>query len=191
MYFYNTNYILFVWNNVIIHGFKSVCQNKPLDIYFVVDISKSINKKELKQERDALRHLFDSFEIARGKTRIGLIKFHSLAETELTLGEQETNAGLRETKVLTRGKIRGGTRTDMAMNMMMDNFGKDTSSGRAKVCILLTDGRATAPLDKMIDRLHKSDIKVSWFYYGIEITCMHFAINCIVRATPPTAACCV
>jgi len=129
-----------------------------LDIYFVVDISKSINEKELAQERLAIRTLIGSFDVGKDKSRVGLIKYHHFDEQEFPLGKYATHEELSAIDILTRGKIKGGTRTDLGMLLMVDKFKKEGKAGHRQVAILLTDGKATADLDDMISALEKTDI---------------------------------
>ena len=69
-------------------------------------------------------------------------------------------------KVLTRVEnLRGGTRTDLALNAAMAAFDEESLPGRQKVIIVITDGKATAPLQQSLEMLHHhTDIKVQNFY---------------------------
>jgi len=136
-----------------------VCVGEPLDLFLVVDISKSINKVEIQKERDAIELILEYIDVGKDASRVGLIKYHREAEIEFGLDEYTSNKQLEGLKLLTRGNIKGGTRTDLAMNLMMDTFAADTKTGRKRACILLTDGRATAPLKDMINKLETTDIK--------------------------------
>ena len=78
------------------------CKDTILDIYFVVDISKSISEKELIQEREAVRYLINSFDIDKDRSRVGLIKYHHITELEFSLGKYATRQELNSVKVLTR-----------------------------------------------------------------------------------------
>ena len=126
----------------------------------MVDISKSIGKKELEHERGAIRYLLNSFDIGQNKSRVGLVKYHFSADNEIPLGKYSTREELSKVEILSRGDIKGGTRTDLGMNMMMDKFAEDKQKDRTRISVLLTDGKATASLEEMIARLAKTDIKV-------------------------------
>lgn len=139
-----------------------VCEGEPLDVYFVVDISKSISAKELEAEQAVVRFFLNNLNIASTSdgARVALIKFHNFAEEEFGLDVYSSREQLKDVDILTRGFIRGGTRTDQAMELMMDKYEADTATGRKQVSILLTDGKATADLTDMIARLEgKPEIK--------------------------------
>jgi len=140
-----------------------VCVGETTDVFFVVDISKSINnKKELPQERLAVRKMFEYIDIGKDASRVGLIKYHREVETEFEMDTYKTHKQLEDHDLLTRGKIKGGTRTDLAMHLMMQKFKDDKKANRKQVCILLTDGKATASkkeMNNMTSTLENTDIK--------------------------------
>merc|ERR1712198_109873 len=140
-----------------------VCKSKPQDIYMVVDTSKSINDNEIKRVREAVKLFFEYIDVGPHASRVGLIKYNKIATEEFGLDEYTSNAQLKALNILSRGKIDGGTRTDIAMLLAMQKFKDDPRKGeRAQVIILLTDGRATAgknEMQAMLTNLTNTDIK--------------------------------
>ena len=117
------------------------CEGKPLDIYMVVDISKSISHKELDQERSAVREILQQFDI--GKTRVGIIKYHKDAITEFKLGSISSQNELKNAAIVQRPVKIAGTRTDLGLIEMKNNMKDESDSDRTQVAIVVTDGKAT------------------------------------------------
>jgi len=137
------------------------CVGLVADVYFVVDVSRSIQKQELIAERKAVTFLIGGFDIAPDKSRVGLIKFYKNAEQEFSLSRFSSREELSHHDMLSRkpGKVPGGTRTDLGLNMMMDGFRDEQIDDRMKIAFIVTDGKATAKLDETLVRLNQMNIE--------------------------------
>ena len=78
----------------------SECMNKPFDIYIVADKSVSIDIEDLDIEREAIRRVYNSFDIGAGKTRVGLISYNTEAETEFTLSSYNSAASINSASIV-------------------------------------------------------------------------------------------
>ena len=144
------------------------CVGKPLDIYVVVDISKSINDDELKQESSAVRYILQQVDIGKDKSRAGIIKYHKFSSTEFDLSKITSQSALAKAKIVTRPVKIGGTRTDLGLIEMEKNFKNESNADRKKVAIVVTDGKATVNksiLKKVVDEIHKTDTMVLKLYF--------------------------
>jgi len=140
------------------------CKEKQLDIYIVVDISKSIGDQQLIQERSCVRSLFNYFDLAATKTRVGIITYHKYVMTEFTLAEHTTREQINDVDVVQRPIKVAGTKTDLALEQMLENFDQEQIAGREKICILITDGKATSSpthMKNIADKIEqRGDIKL-------------------------------
>ena len=78
----------------------SECMNKPFDIYIVADKSVSIEIEDLDIEREAIRRVYNSFDIGAGKTRVGLISYNTEAETEFTLSSYNSAGSINSASIV-------------------------------------------------------------------------------------------
>merc|ERR1712121_345821 len=106
-------------------GQEHECVKAKVDVFFLVDVSKSIGINEFLDEKKAVKFLITGFDLDKKSTRVGLIKFYRTADLEFGLGQYASRDALLSQDILIRkGKPPAGTRTDLALNMMMDEFEK-------------------------------------------------------------------
>jgi len=138
------------------------CLPPSLDVMFVVDISRSIGPKQLLQAQETVRLLIQNLPVVPGSSRIGIIKYNIGAIEEIPLGKYETKEELLQQPMVIRDEILPGTRTDIAMNLMMKKLKASRIQDRPQVAILITDGKATSrakDMNTMIGNLTTSGIK--------------------------------
>ena len=149
----------------------SACEDRVMDVYFVVDTSKSISTKELAAAEETVRYIINNFDIGPNKTRIGLITYnrHVFQDFQLNTYPDRASINALEAIVTREDGIKGGTRTDLALEQMLENFAEE-SSGRERVLLLITDGKATAPVKAVARAMDKTDIRVGHdtFYESIR-----------------------
>ena len=135
-----------------------------MDVYFVVDTSKSIQAKQFAMEEESIRYILGNFDIGYNKTRVGLVTFNREVGTHFNLTKYQSRGELTSLDhLLTRPtNLKGGTRTDLALKEMMNNFEVE-SKNKHKVAIIITDGKATAPLKDSLAELDQTDILVLIF----------------------------
>ena len=136
----------------------------------VVDISRSINGDELKQEATAVRKIMTNFDIGKTKTRVGIVLFHKQPVIKYRLNDLKSNTDLDNATVISRPRrFPGGTRTDLGLHTARKLMKKESKGGRSKVMVVITDGRATVNskiLKKAVAKVHKSGTKVGFYQCG-------------------------
>ncbi len=63
------------------------CHGSKSDLMFVVDGSGSIGAGNFERMKDFLKLIVDSVDVARGKTRVGLVQFSNRPVTEFSLNQ--------------------------------------------------------------------------------------------------------
>ena len=138
------------------------CVDKQLDIYIVVDKSKSIKDHELVKARRCVKYVLNNFDVAKNKTRIGLVSYHKYAITEFDLDAYSTIQEMNALTLVSRPVKVAGTKTAKALSLMLENFKAEAKPGREKIGILVTDGKATEPVKDIAAEIEKTDVKVSF-----------------------------
>ncbi|XP_033747185.1 cartilage matrix protein-like isoform X2 [Pecten maximus] len=67
-------------------GRKRVC-GKIADLAFVIDSSRSIGETEFKRELDFVREVLQEFELGRDKTRVAIVSFSNVVNTEFNFNQ--------------------------------------------------------------------------------------------------------
>ena len=96
----------------------SGCGSKA-DILFVVDGSGSVAKKKFKKGIDFVNTVIKQFKIGKNENRIGVIQFSSKSRTEFGFNEYLDNEKVAKA-IDSITYMKGGTRTDKAINMAID-----------------------------------------------------------------------
>uniref|UniRef100_A0A4W6CBJ6 Matrilin 3b n=1 Tax=Lates calcarifer TaxID=8187 RepID=A0A4W6CBJ6_LATCA len=132
---------------------RSNCRNRPIDLVFIIDSSRSVRPAEFEKAKEFLQDMVDSLEIGSDATRVGLVNYASTVQIEFLLKTYSAKSALRQ--ALARVEpLASGTMTGMAIKTAMEKAftaeaGARTSSMNiAKVAIIVTDGR---PQDKVED----------------------------------------
>ncbi|GAA6230870.1 matrilin-3-like isoform X1 [Lates japonicus] len=132
---------------------RSNCRNRPIDLVFIIDSSRSVRPAEFEKAKEFLQDMVDSLEIGSDATRVGLVNYASTVQIEFLLKTYSDKSALKQ--ALARVEpLASGTMTGMAIKTAMEKAftaeaGARTSSMNiAKVAIIVTDGR---PQDKVED----------------------------------------
>jgi len=139
------------------------CSGKAYDVYIVADKSVSIGIEELDVEWEIIKRIYNSLEIAPGKTRVGLISYAKKAKTEFGLSKFSSAAAMNKKTFLKRTGTDAGTNTYTALQLLKENFAKEGYAGRQKIAVVITDGRSTTPnmTIQAANKIHyDTDIKV-------------------------------
>ncbi|XP_037652227.1 matrilin-3-like isoform X1 [Sebastes umbrosus] len=144
---------------------RSNCRNRPIDLVFIIDSSRSVRPAEFEKAKEFLQDMVDSLEVGSDATRVGLVNYASTVQIEFLLKTYFTKSALKQ--ALARVEpLASGTMTGMAIKIAMEKAftaeaGARASSGTiVKVAIIVTDGR---PQDKV------EDVSAAARASGIEI----------------------
>ncbi|XP_070776782.1 matrilin-3-like [Enoplosus armatus] len=144
---------------------RSNCRNRPIDLVFIIDSSRSVRPAEFEKAKEFLQDMVDSLEIGSDATRVGLVNYASTVQIEFLLKTYFAKSALKQ--ALARVEpLASGTMTGMAIKTAMEKAftaaagARASSTNIAKVAIIVTDGR---PQDKV------EDVSAAARASGIEI----------------------
>ena len=116
-----------------------------IDIVFLLDSSGSIGSRNFVTMKNFVNNIVSNFDIGDNQARIGIIEFSTNASLILPLGSIN-NTNQLNTFIGNISYIGRGTRTDLALNLLLTAFNTSrTSHGIPRVAIVLTDGRSNQP----------------------------------------------
>ncbi|KAM3595435.1 uncharacterized protein V6R79_023511 [Siganus canaliculatus] len=144
---------------------RSNCRNRPIDLVFIIDSSRSVRPAEFEKAKEFLQDMVESLEIGSDATRVGLVNYASTVQIEFLLKTHSDKSALKQ--ALARVEpLASGTMTGMAIKTAMEKAftteagARTSSSSITKVAIIVTDGR---PQDKV------EEISAAARASGIEI----------------------
>ncbi|XP_040917358.1 matrilin-3-like isoform X3 [Toxotes jaculatrix] len=144
---------------------RSNCRNRPIDLVFIIDSSRSVRPAEFEKAKEFLQDMVDTLEIGSDATRVGLVNYASTVQIEFLLKTYFHKSALKQ--ALARVEpLASGTMTGMAIKTAMEKAftaeagARASSKNIAKVAIIVTDGR---PQDKV------EDVSAAARASGIEI----------------------
>lgn len=111
-----------------------------LDLVFVADSSRSVNKDNFRLEKKFIADLVSRFPIGPTKTRIGLITFNTNPKTRFTLKTYATNEGVHRA-IDAVPYEEGGTFLSKALYQVRANMTYRNDKKVSKIVIVFTDGR--------------------------------------------------
>ena len=144
------------------------CNNKPADIYFVMDASSSIGRQNYKKQKRFLVNLARQFDIGKDKTRVGVISFSNSYKVSIPLGSANDINSLSRA-IHNIPYIRGGTHTAAALKYIK-NFGFSSTIARrdaSQIVIVLTDGYSRDPFSTKQEAKKLHDAGITTFVIGI------------------------
>lgn len=143
----------------------TACKNRPLDLVFIVDSSRSVRPEEFEKVKIFLSEMIDTLDVGERTTRVAVMNYASTVKVEFPLRTYFDKASLKEA-VSRIEPLSAGTMTGLAIQAAMDEvFTKEMGTRPAalnipKVVIVVTDGR---PQDQV------QDVAASARTAGIEI----------------------
>ncbi|XP_029316217.1 matrilin-3-like isoform X15 [Cottoperca gobio] len=144
---------------------RSNCRNRPIDLVFIIDSSRSVRPAEFEKAKEFLQDMVESLEVGSDATRVGLVNYASTVQIEFLLNTYFAKSALKQ--ALARVEpLASGTMTGMAIKTAMEKAftaaagARASSTNIAKVAIIVTDGR---PQDKV------EDVSAAARASGIEI----------------------
>lgn len=133
---------------------------------FAVHSSRSLTPSNYRKEKELVKRVAATLNIAPGRSRIALILYSNFATAAVRLDEEKTLASF-DNLVDGLPHERGVTRIDRALKLARSIFDSNgvTRRGVPKIFILLTDGKQTMAqdvltLDEAARPLHERDVKI-------------------------------
>ncbi|XP_071404247.1 matrilin-3 [Pithys albifrons albifrons] len=143
----------------------TACTNRPLDLVFIIDSSRSVRPEEFEKVKIFLSEMIDTLDVGERTTRVAVMNYASTVKVEFPLRTYFDKASLKEA-VSRIEPLSAGTMTGLAIQTAMDEVFTEEMGTRPatfnipKVVIVVTDGR---PQDQV------QDVAASARTAGIEI----------------------
>ena len=137
----------------------------------MLDASGSIGSSNFVTMKDFVKSVVSNFEIGADKTRVGVIRFASLASIVIPLGSIN-NALQLNNSITNINYTRGGTATHLALNLLHAAFSNArTSQGIPRVAIVFTDSRSNSPSSTIqaAQAVHSAGVVVYSFGIGNNV----------------------
>ncbi|NWX24094.1 MATN3 protein, partial [Aegotheles bennettii] len=143
----------------------NACKNRPLDLVFIIDSSRSVRPEEFEKVKIFLSEMIDTLDVGERTTRVAVMNYASSVKIEFPLRTYFDKASMKEA-VSHIEPLSAGTMTGLAIQTAMDEVFTEEMGTRPatfnipKVVIVVTDGR---PQDQV------QDVAASARTAGIEI----------------------
>ncbi|KAM6432707.1 matrilin-3 [Rhynochetos jubatus] len=143
----------------------TACKNRPLDLVFIVDSSRSVRPEEFEKVKIFLSKMIDTLDVGERTTRVAVMNYASTVKVEFPLRTYFDKASMKEA-VSHIGPLSAGTMTGLAIQTAMNEVFTEEMGTRPatfnipKVVIVVTDGR---PQDQV------QEVAASARTAGIEI----------------------
>ncbi|XP_041668862.1 matrilin-3-like [Cheilinus undulatus] len=144
---------------------RSNCRNRPIDLVFIIDSSRSVRPAEFEKAKDFLVDMVDSLEIGVDATRVGLVNYASTVKIEFLLKTYFDKSALKRALAQVE-PLASGTMTGMAIKTAMEKAFTLEAGARAgntniaKVAIIVTDGRPQDKVEEVSAAARSSGIEI-------------------------------
>uniref|UniRef100_A0A665V4F9 Matrilin 3b n=1 Tax=Echeneis naucrates TaxID=173247 RepID=A0A665V4F9_ECHNA len=177
--------VRFPSRNCFTNVFSSNCRNRPIDLVFIIDSSRSVRRAEFEKAKEFLQDMVDSLEIGSDATRVGLVNYASTVQIEFLLKTYFQKSSLKQ--ALARVEpLASGTMTGMAIKTAMEKAFTAEAGARvssvniAKVAIIVTDGRPQDNVEEVAAAARASGIEI--YAVGVDRADM---MSLRLMASPP------
>ncbi|NXY89693.1 MATN3 protein, partial [Alcedo cyanopectus] len=143
----------------------TACKNRPLDLVFIIDSSRSVRPEEFEKVKIFLAEMIDTLDVGERTTRVAVMNYASTVKVEFPLRTYFDRTSMKEA-VSHIEPLAAGTMTGLAIQTAMDEVfteemgTRPTTFNIPKVVIVVTDGR---PQDQV------EDVAASARTAGVEI----------------------
>ncbi|XP_012622377.2 collagen alpha-5(VI) chain [Microcebus murinus] len=157
-----------IWSQISTHAErmeldKTGCvDTKEADIYFLIDGSGSIQKKQFEQIKEFMLSTIGMFSIGPDKVRVGVVQYSDKREVEFNIADYSNDIDLSKA-VANIKQLKGGTYTGEALDFILPiikNGSKDRTSEVPCYLIVLTDGKSTDGVLGPAERLRAEQITI-------------------------------
>ncbi|XP_042243700.1 matrilin-3-like isoform X17 [Thunnus maccoyii] len=146
-------------------GARLNCRNRPIDLVFIIDSSRSVRPAEFEKAKEFLQDMVDSLEVGPDDTRVGLVNYASTVQIEFLLKTHFDKSALKQ--ALARiVPLSSGTMTGMAIKTAMEKAftveagARSGSTTITKVAIIVTDGRPQDKVEEVSAAARASGIEI-------------------------------
>lgn len=143
--------------------FAGCLDTKEADIYFLIDGSGSIQRKQFEQIKAFMLSVVDMFSIGPNKIRIGVVQYASKNKEEFPISRYQNNIELKKA-ILNINQLRGGTLTGKALDFIgpiIKEGRNDRTSEVPCYLIVLTDGKSEDSVVQPAERLRAEQVIIN------------------------------
>ncbi|XP_068867749.1 matrilin-3 isoform X2 [Aphelocoma coerulescens] len=143
----------------------TACKNRPLDLVFIVDSSRSVRPGEFEKVKIFLSEMIDTLDVGERTTRVAVMNYASTVKVEFPLRTYFDKASLKEA-VSHIEPLSAGTMTGLAIQTAMDEVFTEEMGTRPaafnipKVVIVVTDGRPQDQVQDVAARARTAGIEI-------------------------------
>ncbi|XP_077607009.1 collagen alpha-5(VI) chain [Crocuta crocuta] len=141
---------------------KTGCvDTKEADIYFLIDGSSSINRKEFEQMKEFILAVIEMFSIGPDKVQVGAVQYSDKLKVEFHINDNSNDVDLRKA-VLNIKQLTGNTDTGKALDFMLQVIEERKHRTSKVPCylIVLTDGKSRDNVLEPAKRLRDAQITI-------------------------------
>lgn len=152
--------------DVSIETVEGLCGGHPADIIFLLDASSSIWGPNFQKELQFVKEVVDKFDVSAEMTHVAAFTFSDMTDKEI--GLHAFTDRFSSTKAITNlRQLRGGTRTDLALEKAQAMMTKDGRKDVPHLVIVMTDGKSDLPGETQVAAQLLKNHGISTFAVGI------------------------
>ncbi|TRZ17442.1 hypothetical protein HGM15179_009696 [Zosterops borbonicus] len=143
----------------------AACKNRPLDLVFIVDSSRSVRPEEFEKVKIFLSEMIDTLDVGERTTRVAVMNYASTVKVEFPLRTYFDKASMKEA-VSRIEPLSAGTMTGLAIQTAMDEVFTEEMGTRPatlsipKVVIVVTDGRPQDQVEEVAASARAAGIEI-------------------------------
>ncbi|CAH2285645.1 matrilin-2 isoform X3 [Pelobates cultripes] len=144
---------------------KEACQNKPLDLVFIIDSSRSVRPYDFEKVKEFLITVLKFLDIRPEATRVGLIQYGSTVKNEFSLKTYKKKSDI-ERAVKRMMHLATGTMTGLAIQYALNIAFSEAEGARPsnqyvpRIAMIVTDGRPQDPVSEISAKTRNSGILI-------------------------------
>lgn len=144
---------------------EEACHNKPLDLVFVIDSSRSVRPYDFEKVKEFLITMLKFLDIGPDTTRVGLLQYGSTVKNEFSLKTYKKKSDI-ERAVKRMMHLATGTMTGLAIQYAMNIAFSESEGARPshqfvpRIIMIVTDGRPQDPVAEISAKARNSGILI-------------------------------
>ncbi|KAM9308439.1 matrilin-2 [Gastrophryne carolinensis] len=144
---------------------KEACHNKPLDLVFIIDSSRSVRPYDFEKVKEFLITMLTFLDIGPDSTRVGLLQYGSTVKNEFSLKTYKKKSDV-ERAVKRMMHLATGTMTGLALQYAMNIAFSESEGARPahlyvpRIAMIVTDGRPQDPVAEIAAKARNSGILI-------------------------------
>ncbi|XP_073406539.1 matrilin-2 isoform X2 [Dendrobates tinctorius] len=144
---------------------REACHNKPLDLVFIIDSSRSVRPYDFEKVKEFLITVLKFLDIGQDTTRVGLLQYGSTVKNEFSLKTYKKKSDI-ERAVKRMMHLATGTMTGLALQYAMNIAFSESEGARPvdmyvpRIAMIVTDGRPQDPVSEISAKARNSGILI-------------------------------